>query len=57
MTCRYHSLESGTSSQTEPWVMDCWLMRPGRVKSMASWIPTGGGVYVRIASMNSATSQ
>ncbi|OPZ90743.1 MAG: hypothetical protein BWY73_01255 [candidate division TA06 bacterium ADurb.Bin417] len=49
--------ESGTGSQAPSRLIDSWLTRPGRVMSIASWMPTGGGRRPRMLSRKSITSK
>ena len=43
----YQSRELGTGSQRPPSRIDCWLIRPGRVMSIASWMPSGASASPR----------
>ena len=53
----HHALESGTSIQRPSSRIDCWLTSPGRVMSIASWIPTPGGHSPRAARTKSRISK
>ena len=52
-----HALESGTSSHAPPSATDAWLIRPGSVMSMASWIPIGQGAVPTMAFTKSRISK
>lgn len=56
-TCGYQLRESSTATHCPPSAMDCWLARPGRVMSIASWMPIGGVAPVAMASTKSWISQ
>ena len=52
----YQSRESGTGSQRPLSRTDCWLIRPGRVMSIASWIPNGASGWPRTSLSKSRIS-
>ena len=53
----YHFLESGTSIHLPPSRIDSWLISPGRVISIASWIPIGQDFSSTILATKSSTSK